>query len=336
MPDGVRPPLSQPTLGVGIIGYGSIGRTHALAIDACEGAVVRAVSSRSGNIPPPGAAAHQDYRELLERPDIDVVAICSPSGDHHRHASDALRAGKHVVVEKPIALTMRDADELVQLARSEKLLLASIAQRRLEPLNAAIKQLMSDGALGKPVLGEALVRWHRTQEYYDAAPWRGTLSADGGVLLNQALQTIDLLCWWLGPTADEMGVAATLTHDIEAEDTAAGVFRFANGAIGVVSATTSAWPGSPELLNLFFDRGQFSLSSNEIVAWSFPDVPRPEIVGAAAGSGAADPSGIGFSGHRAQWQDILRALRDGTETAISGADALDTLRLILGLRRSAG
>lgn len=328
-----QPVAKNRTLGVGIIGFGTIGRVHRLAIESCEGAKVVAVSRRTATSDPDlDLTCYEDYTQLLRRDDVDVVAICSPSGVHAAQARAALLSGKHVVVEKPIALDVVEATELVALARDKNLMLASIVQRRFEPQNLAIRKLIIEGSLGRPVLGEALVRWHRSQEYYDAAGWRGTLSDDGGVLLNQALHTIDLLCWFLGPAAESFGLTATLTHDIEAEDTAASVIRFASGALGVISATTSAYPGTTETLSLFFDRGHCMLSGREIVAWTFDGVPQSRDQERSVASGAADPAAIGASGHRAQWEDIVSSLRAGSETAVTGADALDSLNVIMQAR----
>lgn len=332
----LRRPLTHPAIGVGIVGYGSIGRVHRAAIEACEGARVIAVSRRATESGEPGEPEQSDYSALLDRDDIHVVVVCSPSGDHAAHALAALRAGKHVVIEKPLAMSVRDADELISISLHNGLLLAPIVQRRFEPRNQAIKQLIEQGTLGRPVLGEALIRWTRSQEYYDSAAWRGTHHSDGGVLLNQALHAIDLLCWWLGPTLDSAGMGATLTHDIEAEDTAVGVLRFTSGALGVVSATTSAHHGTPEQLNLFFDRGSFSMSGAELVDWRFPDVPEP-VAHDASPSGAADPADIGFAGHRRQWADVLHSLRTGadSEASVTPSSAVDSLEAILRMREVA-
>lgn len=329
----VRSPVSKPVLGVGIIGFGAIGRVHSLAIASCEDARVVAVSRESAEpTTADGLTWYRDYRQLLRQSDIDVVAICSPNGLHAEHARAALISGKHVVVEKPLTLDIGEAMELVALAKDRHLMLASIVQLRFEEQNIRIKQLITDGALGRPVLGEVLVPWHRGQAYYDAAAWRGTLDADGGVLLTQALHTVDLLCWFFGPTSESFGLTATLTHEIEAEDTAVSMIRFASGALGVVAATTSAFPGAPERLSLFFDAGHCTVSGHEIVEWTFSDIVMPSSSGGRAGSGVSDPAEIGVAGHRAQWEDILHSLRQGTETAVTGIDALDTLGAILQAR----
>ncbi len=333
----VRPPLSNPVIRVGIIGFGAIGHVHRTALESAGDARVVAVSRSSATTGlSDGLDWYHDYREMLQRADIDVVAVCSPNGQHIEHARAALMAGKHVVVEKPLGLDIDQATQLVALARGRELMLASIIQRRFEPQNLQIKELIVSGALGRPVLGEALIRWYRSQDYYDAASWRGTLKGDGGVLLSQGLHTIDLLCWFLGPAKESYGLTATLTHDMEAEDTAVAVIRFASGALGVLSGTTATYPGVPEVLSMFFDRGQCTMSGSDIVAWTFPDIPVPEAAPHLAGSGAGDPTAIGIEGHRAQWADILSSLRRGTESLVTGEDALDSLKVILQSRRSSG
>ncbi len=330
----LRAPLATP-IRVGIVGYGAIGGVHVQALRGRDDARTVAVCRRGGGqTPEPGVDVHADYRELLARQDIDVAVICTPSGLHAEHVSAALSGGKHVVVEKPITITVGAARELAQEARQRELVLAPISQRRFEPQSAYLKRLIDAGTLGTPVLGEALVRWFRDDAYYRAAPWRGTLDDDGGVLLNQGLHTIDLLCWLFGKCRTAHGVTATLTHAIAAEDTAAATLQFESGALGVVAVTTSARPGSPEELNLFFDRGSVRLQGSSITGWTFPDVPRPDELPAPRGSGANDPLAIGSVGHRAQWDDIVAALAGGRDPSVTADSAIETLETIEQARRS--
>lgn len=321
---------------MGIIGFGAIGRLHYQACQQTPGLRVAAISQRTPDPnSPTGVPCFRDYRELLERDDIDVVAICTPSGSHAEAAGAALEHGKHVVVEKPFALGVDQVETLLAMAGERDLRLIAIAQKRYEPQNQMIKTLIESGRIGRPVLGEVLVRWDRDQRYYDQASWRGTLEGDGGVLFNQAYHAIDLLCWFFGAPVRARGEAATLGHDIEAEDTAVATVCFTGGALGVISATTCARPGLPEELNLFFDRGHLSLSGTYVSAWEFPDIPRPELAWADAGSGAANPTAIGVRGLQAQWEDIASALRAGRPPAVTAADALVTIATIVAARRPA-
>lgn len=328
----VRTPESKAVLGIGIIGFGSVARIHLDAINLCKDATVVAVCSTrksEDTVSTSRPIWHSDFHQLLQQSNVDVVAICSPSGLHVEHARAALIAGKHVVVEKPLALDLREAIELVELAKTQGLMLASIVQMRFEEQNSQIKSMIAAGFLGKPILAEVLVPWYRDQSYYDAAAWRGTVDGDGGVLLNQALHHMDLLCWFFGKISDVVGFTATLTHDIQAEDTAVASMKFTNGALGVVAATTSTFPGTSARLSLLFDAGRCVISGQEIIEWTFPNVTVPTSMQDHSNSGASDPSRIGVSGHRAQWEDIIHSLRRGSETAVTGQDALDTLSAIL-------
>jgi UDP-N-acetyl-2-amino-2-deoxyglucuronate dehydrogenase len=327
------------TLGVGIVGYGSIGRTHHRALSECEGVeVVAATRSRAGAGPrelDASLAWCTDAEELIGRTDVDVVCICTPSGSHATLAIEALRNGKHVVVEKPLCTDLETGERAVRLARNSGQLLSVISQRRFEPQNVHLRGLLHERLLGRPILGEALVRWYRGQDYYDSAPWRGTLAEDGGVLLNQAIHVIDLLCWLLGPVAEVSATTATLAHEMEAEDTAVATLHFASGALGVVAASTATRPGLPAELNLFFERGAVSVHDDRVVRWDVPEpLPAPPV-DAGAGSGAADPAAITALGHLRQWRDIVAALREGREPSVTGEDGLATVAVVLSAYESA-
>lgn len=318
---------------VGVIGYGQIGRTHRAVIDSLPDADVVAVSRREPVEHDPGLDWHADYRELLRRDDIDLVAICSPSGLHAGQALDAIQAGKGVVVEKPIALAVADGQRLVTRARETGRFLSVISQRRTEEAAQLLHRALGDGRLGQPVLGEALVRWSRDQRYYDSADWRGTRAMDGGALMNQAIHAIDLLCWLFGPVESVQGTTATLVRRIEAEDTATASLRFASGALGSITATTAIYPGMPAEVNIFCERGLASLHDAQVVRWDVPDMAAP-ATGDMPGSGSTDPAAIGHLGHLRQWRNIIDAYRSGAEPLVTGEDGLATIGVIAAIEES--
>ena len=317
-------------VGIGLVGYGSIGRTHARAIAECPRADVVAVCRRAGERPDDLAgdvAVFTQLGDLASHAEVDVVCVCTPSGLHATQALEAISHGKHVVVEKPLAVRPADAREVVRAAQAQSVSLAVISQRRFEPAARAIKQVVDSGALGRPVLGEALMRWHRGAAYYDQAAWRGTAADDGGALMNQGIHLVDLLRWFMGPVADVAGVVGTLIHDIEAEDTAVASLRFKSGGLGVIAVTTATRPGSPGEVNLFYERGCVGLTESGITRWDVPGVPAPDAAAGAA-SGAADPTAIGTLGHVRQWRDIIESLEAGRAPSVDGHAGLAALEIV--------
>lgn len=317
-------------VGIGLVGYGSIGRTHARAIAECPGADVVALCRRAGERPDDLAgdvAVFTQVADMAAHDAVDVVCICTPSGLHATQALDAISHGKHVVVEKPIAVRPADAREVIRAAQARSVLVGVISQRRFEPAARAVKEVVDSGALGRPVLGEALMRWYRGADYYDQAEWRGTAADDGGALMNQGIHLVDLLRWFMGPVAEVAGVVGTLVHDIEAEDTGVASLRFASGGLGVIAATTATRPGSPGEVNLFYERGCVGLTESGITRWEVPGVPAPDEEPGTA-SGAADPTAIGTLGHVRQWRDIIESLEAGRAPAVDGHAGLAALEIV--------
>jgi UDP-N-acetyl-2-amino-2-deoxyglucuronate dehydrogenase len=326
-------------LGVGIVGWGSIARIHAEALYDLPDARLAAVHRRGGTRPeglPAEVAVVSDLDDLLASNDVDIVVVCSPTGLHARQAEAALAAGKHVVVEKPLARWPDDARSVIASAQAHGRLLSTVSQRRFEPAVRAAATAVAGGSLGRPILGEALVRWRREPAYYAQAGWRGTVAEDGGVLLNQGIHVVDLLRWLMGPVDVVHGSVATRVHAIEAEDTAAASLTFDSGALGIISATTATRPGTAGELNLFFEHGSIGLTESGLTRWEVPGMARPDALdGAVPGSGAADPRGIGSLGHRRQWEDILEAVAARRAPAVSGQDGLAALEVVQAVYDSA-
>ncbi|HEY9294686.1 MAG TPA: Gfo/Idh/MocA family oxidoreductase, partial [Microlunatus sp.] len=252
----------QASIKIGILGLGGIGDTHARALAALarSGTAVEVVTFSGGSAEQMARAGWADARrldaaELITDRGPDLIAICTPSALHAGQAATALRAGKHVVVEKPMALSVEDARELRDLAADRQLLISPIAQRRFEPLNVELKELIDSGRLGRVVLGETFVHWFRSDAYYAEVPWRGEPMGGGGSLMNQGLHNVDLLCWLLGDVRTVTGATATLGHRIAVEDTAVGCLQFAGGALGVVATTTATPPGVPSELAIWTTTG---------------------------------------------------------------------------------
>jgi predicted dehydrogenase len=330
------------TFGVGIAGAGTIGAVHAGALDELQGARLVAVAEArevTGRklAEAHGAEWHAELGELLARPDVDVVVICTPSGLHPDQAVAAARAGKHVITEKPMATTLEDADRMIHACREAGVTLTVIFQYRFNRDALRLKRAVEAGLFGRPVLGNAFVHWHRTQAYYEErGGWRGTWALDGGgALMNQSIHAVDLLQWILGPLESICGYAETLTHDVEAEDTASAVLRFASGALGIIQGTTSAHRDSPLRIEIRGTEGSANLEGSRLGIWqpsrveeslSAPDFEYlPE-------SQANEPLG---AAHRRQLKEIFAALREGREPPIAGEEARKAVEIVLGIYRSA-
>jgi predicted dehydrogenase len=340
-----------PERGFGIVGTGVIAAMHAAAIatlprarlaavtDVADGAAAAFAAAR-------GCAAEPGLDQLLARPDVDVVCVCVPSGLHAEVGIRAARAGKHLVVEKPIDVTLAAADRLIEAARAAGVALTVISQHRFDPGLIELKRLLGDGALGRLVLAEASTKWYRTQAYYDSAGWRGTWALDGGSLMNQGIHYVDLLRWCMGPVTEVTAVCATQAHQVEVEDTALAIVRFGSGAVGTILSSTAAYPGFPQRLEITGTDGTVIVEDGRIVRRAFgvqatAGVPGDDAgpdagaVGAAAVGAAADPAAIEVASHAAQIADLLAAVEEGRAPAVDGQAGRDALEIVRAVYESA-
>jgi predicted dehydrogenase len=338
------------TIGFGIVGCGMIARFHARAIAELKGARLRAVATASVangqsvlDEAGQGGDIHESLDELLARPDIHVLCICTPSGAHLEPALAAAKAGKHVVVEKPLEVTLRRCDRIIDECARNKVRLATIFPSRFADANMELKKAMEAGRFGQFSMADTTVKWWRTQQYYDAGGWRGTWELDGGgALMNQAIHNIDLLQWIGGPIAEICGLTALRNHvRIEVEDTAAAILRFRSGAIGVIQAATSAHPGLLKTIGVYGSGGSAVVEQDHLLTWAFEketkaDQAIRQKLGKVTGAtgGAADPKAISHEGHRRQLADFVRAIRDGGDPLVDGAEGRKAVEIILAIYHS--
>ena len=264
-----------------IIGAGNIGRVHVQAIAHIPDARVTLICNRTEQT---GRALAQtcggdwtpSYEQAVTHPDVDVVSICTPSGTHAEIAVAAAGAGKHLVVEKPLDITLSRVDQIIEAARQANVKLTCIFPYRFMIGARQTKEALDAGRLGKLTLADAYVKWYRPQEYYGST-WRGTWALDGGgALMNQSIHSIDLLQWLAGPVERVFGHTATLAHQMETEDTASAVLVLRNGAMGVIQGATSCWPGDRARLELHGDQGTIVLEEGRIVTWKLADADSAE------------------------------------------------------------
>jgi predicted dehydrogenase len=293
-----------------------------------------------------GTAAERDLDALLARSDVDVVCVCVPSGQHAEVGLRAVKAGKHLAVEKPVDVTLEAADRLIGAASDAGVALTVISQHRFDPGLIEARRLIDEGALGRLVLGEASTKWYRSQAYYDSAAWRGTWAMDGGSLLNQGIHYVDLLRWCMGPVAEVTAVCTTQAHQIEAEDTSLAIVRFTSGAVGTIVSSTAAFPGFPQRLEITGTKGTMIIEEGRFVSRAFVDDAQPADggaqpaeggprLGAGAGAGAAaDPAALDISGHAAQLADLLAAIDEGRAPAVDGEAGRAALEIVCAVYES--
>ncbi|MEU8434938.1 Gfo/Idh/MocA family oxidoreductase [Streptomyces sp. NPDC029216] len=339
----------------GIIGAGVIGGVHARTLARLPGRAALVAVAGHGPDRARALAAehgcdwHATARELLARPDLDAVCVCVPSGLHAEVGEAALRAGKHVLVEKPLEVGLEAADRLLAAARSTGLTLGVVLQHRFDPAARFLYDSVRAGALGGLTSAHAEVAWWRSQGYYDSGQWRGTGRLDGGgAVMNQGVHTLDLLQWVMGEAVEVTAHTALLAHrGIDVEDTAAAVIRFDGGALATVLATTAAYPGRTARLAVHGDRGSAVLDDDRM-AWfhTRADGDSGDPYGAyGAGDRSADlplryedlrdPTGLPAAPHRDLLADFCEAVEEGRPPLVSGEEARRSLALTLALYASA-
>ena len=302
---------------IGILGGGGISDTHARAARAIAGVQVVAVHGANRGkaaalAASAGATAYDDLDTFLAQP-MDVVAIGSPSGVHAEQATAAVRRGFHVLVEKPLDITTARIDALIEEADRARVKVGVFFQDRLTPDLVAMKAKIDAGALGTPVFASGRVKWYRPPEYDGDSRWRGTWRLDGGgVLMNQAIHTIDAMLWLFGPAARVSGRVATRFHQIEVEDTAAALIEFTSGAYGMVEASTAAFPGLPRRIEVTGTAGTLVHEQDA----------RPAVVADA-------------SGHQRVFEDFFTAIESGGTPACDAREGRRSVALIEAIYRSA-
>ncbi|MCA1319663.1 Gfo/Idh/MocA family oxidoreductase [Bacillus tianshenii] len=315
-----------------IVGAGAIAPVYAGAINMHKDARLTAVCDKNPQTGEEFRKQHSiptfytDYKEMLQDPSIDVICICTPSGLHADMAIQAIEAGKHVIIEKPIALTMEDADRVIAAADKYKVKAAVAFQKRYNRPILKMREKLENGSFGKMMHATTSVRWYRDQSYYDQDPWRGTALMDGGALMNQSIHNIDLLRWMMGPVRRVSGFTATRRHTMEMEDTGVAVLEFESGALGVIEGSTAIYPTDLEAsLSLFGTSGTAIVGGkylDEIKSWHFLHEDK------------ASSEYTGQEGHYPIIDDMVQAFRDDRDPAISLQDGRNALEIILAIYES--
>ncbi|HOZ45326.1 MAG TPA: Gfo/Idh/MocA family oxidoreductase [Candidatus Hydrogenedentes bacterium] len=340
----------MPRIGYGIIGCGTIAPYHAEAIAGVRNAQLRAVA----DVYEPNAQKmaqrfsvdrYTDYRAMLERDDIQAVTLCVPSGLRAEMVVDCAKAGKHVLAEKPLDVTTQRIDRLIAAADKAGILLGCIFQNRFAEGPRRLRQAIEQGRFGKLVLGDAYVKWYRTQAYYASGAWRGTRKLDGGgALMNQGVHQVDLLVWFMGDVKQVRAKTALVGHEgLEVEDLACAMLEFENGAMGAIEASTACWPGHEARIEILGTDGSAILEDGELRYWKFrkrkavdAKVEASLREEAVLGSGAGDPtSNLKSEGHRRQIQDFTEAILRDRAPFVDGREGRRAVALIEAIYQSA-
>jgi predicted dehydrogenase len=337
-----------------IVGCGVIGPTHAEAInslpDAELVAICDVIAERARKLADTyGATAYTSMDEMLAREELDIVTICTPSGTHGEYACKVMRTGRHVIVEKPMEISLTAIDEMLRVQKETGVKLAVISQHRFDPASQQVHALLEEAAFGKLVMGNAIIPWWRSQAYYDSSAWRGTWKLDGGgVLMNQSIHSIDLLQWFMGPVKSISAYTDTLVHRMETEDVAVAVLRFANGALGTIAATTGAYPGVTTRVEVFGDGGSAIIENDDLNYLHLARDDKEEVSAYGAntkatgskevdkgGATAQDPAALSYRGHALQIADMIRAIREDGTPLVDGYAARRPVEIILSIYEAA-
>ena len=326
---------------VALVGCGRIAGNHFDALRNVDGLALVAVSDTNEQRARAAGEAQgvpwfRSYEEMLKSVKSDAIAICTPSGLHPQHGVLAARAGRHVITEKPMAISLPAADELVQACDAAGVHLFVVKQNRLNPPVQLLKRAIDKGRFGRIYLANTTVRWTRPQDYYDQAPWRGTWEFDGGAFMNQASHYVDLVQWLVGPVESVMAKTATLARRIESEDTGIAVMRFRNGALGTIEVTMLTYPKNLEgSITILGEKGSVKIGGtavNKVETWQFADYDDDDkLVEAAA---TTPPNVYGF-GHETYYRNVLKVLRGEAMPDTDGRAGRKSLELILGIYESA-
>ncbi|HTK06484.1 MAG TPA: Gfo/Idh/MocA family oxidoreductase [Ktedonobacteraceae bacterium] len=335
----------------GIIGCGVIGPLHAEALkvipDAELVAVADVVPEKAQKLGEKyNARAYTDAGEMLEREHLDVVDVCVPSGLHGQIAIQVMRAGSHVIIEKPIEIQHERIAEIIRVQKETGRKVAVISQHRFDPAAVQVHKLVQEGAFGRLVLGNAAIPWWRSQKYYDSGAWRGTWELDGGgILMNQSIHSIDVLQWLMGPVKSIRAYTDTLVHQMETEDVAVAVLRFANGALGTISATTGGYPGAVTRIEIFGDKGSAIIENDRLGYLHLARDDQEELGpygGAKKGSGAStdsttakDPAALQANTHAQQITNMIQAIREDGTPLVDAQAGRHPVEIILGVYEAA-
>jgi UDP-N-acetyl-2-amino-2-deoxyglucuronate dehydrogenase len=341
--------MNEKQFGFGIVGAGIISDIHAQAIKAIPDAKLVGVYSRTKNKSQAFADkyncnSYDTLEALLQVASIDIVCICTPSGIHLDPAIKSINAGKHVVIEKPLEVSLEKCDQIIEASDKANLKTAVIFPSRFYDAGQQIRKAIDEKRFGDLALGDAYVKWSRSEAYYQSAAWRGTWLLDGGgALMNQGIHSVDLLQWYMGEVADVQSVMTNVKHKtIEVEDTVVATLQFANGALGVIQCSTAVFPGALNRIEIMGTTGTAILEGSNIIKWQFEkaaeedqSVIKSMTAATVSHGGVSNPADISFYGHQKQLEDMIHSIRMDKKTMIDARDGRKSVAIVLAIYESA-
>jgi predicted dehydrogenase len=338
-------------IGFGVVGLG-MGTHHAKAIQSAKGAKLIAVCDidegrLNRTVEEHKVKSYKSYDDMLKDDEIEVINVCVPSGMHVDMAIQAIEAGKNIIVEKPVDIKVEKIDKLIEVGNKAGVKMSGIFQSRTTPMNKRIKDAIDKGRLGKLIGAHAILPWYRAQSYYEGrhGSWKGTWDMDGGgSLMNQGVHTVDLIQWLVGRVRSVFGAFGVYAHKIEAEDKAAALLKFENGALGTLTTTTSAYPGLSQMVLIHGEEGTISWSEGHLVAWKIRGEKEKEeeadmlsLYGPREKRGettASDPMAVGSSGHVGMVEDMVQAILEDREPEITIESAKHAVEIVNAIYES--
>jgi UDP-N-acetyl-2-amino-2-deoxyglucuronate dehydrogenase len=327
-----------------LVGCGRIAKRHsellglnqiksAELVSVCDSSIAKANKiSKEFNV-----SVYKDMDEMMESESIDVVVVLTPSGLHAEHVINLSKYGKHIMVEKPMALTIEDTENMIYACDANNIKLFVIKQNRFNVPVVKLREALGAGRFGKLTLGTVRVRWARHQAYYDQDPWRGTWAMDGGVLTNQASHHVDMLEWMMGDVESVFAKMTTALADVETEDTAIVTLKFKNGALGIIEATTATRPANLEgSISILGEHGTVvvgGVAVNEMQTWVFED--EQEGDSSVLEKFSVNPPNVYGFGHQAYYEHVVDCILNGSANLVDGLQGRKSIELISAIYESA-
>ena len=327
--------------GFGIVGAGMISRWHASAVSmiddaeligVCDNKIENARKFAAEN----NCLAFDSYQEMLSCDKIDIVCICTPSGLHAPMAVMAANAKKHFIVEKPMAITSEQTEQIISACEKNNVKGAVISQLRFTESVSYVKKAIEEGKLGDIIIADVYMKYYRSPEYYSSADWRGTWELDGGgALMNQGIHGIDVLQYLAGPVKSVFAICKTLARDIEVEDTANVLVEYQNGAIGTIQGTTSVNPGYPRIISISGTKGTIELTEDVITRWDIEgEKEPPKNLPSGDSTSFRDPSGFALDSHKMQIADLIDAIKEDRRPLVDIYEGRKPVDIILSAYKS--